>query len=355
MLRAAAALSALLLAAVAAPAAHACAPAPPEGFRVSIEAEQALIIWEPDKGVEHFIRAGRFVSDAPDFGFLVPTPSVPTLAETDEQLFWRVGAQTRPDRIVRKKYEPGCIALSLFMAAGGGAMDGAMTGAAPPAVEVLHQQEVGGYDASVLRADDPELLKAWLEEHGYATRPALTEWLATYVEQAWIITAFKVAKSEDGGPKATTSAVRMSFETDRPFYPYREPTDMRGPDAPTSRQLVVDFLGPARVDAAIGDGSTAFPGEVTFARDRGERLTPVMEAAGLWPTEQVRWMTRFEDPSAPRPGVDELYFTTASDQGEIAPPPYTDYETVTIFLEPIAGLIGVPLVGLVWWRRRSKG
>lgn len=100
---------------------------------------------------------------------------------------------------------------------------------ASPVVRVLDEQRVAGFDAVVLSADDPAALALWLKDRGFAQGPALTEWLAPYVSKRWILTAFKDRERKPAPGAETrvigTSAVRMTFKTDRPFYPYREPRD----------------------------------------------------------------------------------------------------------------------------------
>ena len=77
-------LFAALLAAVPSPA---CAPAPMRGEYVEITNESALIIWDAESKTEHFIRRAAFQSTSTDFGFLVPTPTQPELAEADDSVF----------------------------------------------------------------------------------------------------------------------------------------------------------------------------------------------------------------------------------------------------------------------------
>jgi len=80
-----------VLAAIGAPAdARACAPAAAEGARVDIVAEEAVIVWDPVKKREHFIRRADFRTDAAGFGFLVPTPAKPELAEASNAVFDRL-------------------------------------------------------------------------------------------------------------------------------------------------------------------------------------------------------------------------------------------------------------------------
>src|SRR5437016_3719837 len=67
-----------------APAVRACAPAPPPGVRVEIADESAIIVWDAAAKTQHFIRRASFATAAHDFGFLVPTPAQPTLAEASD-------------------------------------------------------------------------------------------------------------------------------------------------------------------------------------------------------------------------------------------------------------------------------
>src|SRR5262249_54021939 len=108
--------------------------------------------------------------------------------------------------------------------------------------EVLEHTEVGGLEAVVLRFhrgknDDPaagaQELAEWLKKRGYEFAPTLAQWLKPYVANDWVMTAFRIAKHMpvSTGPAPARNAiqemqgkpVRMSFKTDRPFYPYREP------------------------------------------------------------------------------------------------------------------------------------
>ena len=54
---------------------------------VAINEESALIVWDAEHKIEHFIRKATFQTTASHFGFLVPTPSRPELAEVKEALF----------------------------------------------------------------------------------------------------------------------------------------------------------------------------------------------------------------------------------------------------------------------------
>src|SRR5262245_43635352 len=236
---------------------QACAPAPRPGQSVRIAEESAIIIWDEKTRTQHFIRRATFDTDAFDFGFLVPTPTEPALAEVDNSAFNDLEYLIRP-QVIEKAEVTGVDFTPLL-----GVFWLSLSKGVPPtsAVHVLSAQRVAGYDAVVLEADNAAELNRWLGKHGYASSPSLTEWLAPYVAGRWKITAFKIAK-DASYREVGTSAVRMSFQTDRPFFPYREPADQR--DAKESRAgdrlLRVFLLSSSRMDGTIGENaSSAWP------------------------------------------------------------------------------------------------
>lgn len=237
--------------------AEACAPAPPPGVEVRVAEESAIIVWDAGTHREDFIRRASFRTTGRDFGFLVPTPEKPELSEAPADLFDRVDAATRPEIVVTHGIdgvEPTLLCGFMFLLRGPSSAPA--TAVAP--VRVLDERRVADYDAVVLEADSAAALADWLKLHGYADRPALASWLAPYVAQRWKIAAFKIA-FDGGAPVVTTAAVRMSFTTPRPFFPYREPADQREspkanvPVAETERLLRVFFIGTARVEGTLGD------------------------------------------------------------------------------------------------------
>ncbi|MGH9753181.1 MAG: DUF2330 domain-containing protein [Blastocatellia bacterium] len=155
-------------------------------------------------------------------------------------------------------------------------------------------------------------MNRWLDKHGYASSSSLTEWLAPYVAARWKITAFKIAK-DAGYREVGTSAVRMSFTTDRPFFPYREPADQREAKEAHAgdRLLRIFLLSETRMEGTLGaNASSVWPGRTVWA-DRiyeGDHrmFNSLVPRDGL--SEPKTWLTVFEDKSSPRPGTDEVYF-----------------------------------------------
>jgi hypothetical protein len=84
----------------------ACAPVPPRGGRVDIADESAIIIWDSASHTQHFIRRANFQTTVKEFGFLVPTPSRPTLAEAPDSAFDNLAKVTAPRIVAEVRYEP---------------------------------------------------------------------------------------------------------------------------------------------------------------------------------------------------------------------------------------------------------
>lgn len=338
-----------LLLALLPPPARACAPAPPLGVEVQIADEDAVIVWDPAARTEHFIRRASFHTAATsNFGFLVPTPSQPALAEIPDRLVSDLEERIRPPIIqVRERaILPGlsCMYLQYLLL-----IRGENSGMAPAPVRVLREQRVAGYDAVVLEADNPRALAEWLAKNGYDRRPALAEWLAPYVAARWKITAFKIVHR--GTPAAEhrlgTGLVRMTFTTDRPFFPYREPRDQRE-GATGDRLLRVFLVAPARMEGKLGEQGHPWPGKVLYAAP-----TDLPAVAGVAATRG--WLTAFEDRGA-RQGDGEVFFSEAASQQEVRPKPVqwpvTDAVIVPLDLIALVGYIVYVVTRALRRRRR---
>ena len=238
------------------PKAPACAAAPRRGEFIDVNSEEAIILYDAKTKTEHFIRRANFRTEAKDFGFLVPTPTKPELGETNSSIFVTLHSATAPRqvesgnvrRIVMKRNEPQAAARA---------------GGAPGGPEILGKGQSAGYAYVILRADDVDGLKKWLQDNQYDSRPELIEWLKWYVDNKWIITAFKVLQEPNSRNDRWAKSIRMSFSTDKPFYPYREPEDMRT-KAGGQRSLRVFYLGDSRVAGQLG-GDGNWPGRTAWA------------------------------------------------------------------------------------------
>lgn len=285
------------------------------GDDVDIAEESAIIIWDEAAKTQHFIRRASFRTSAKDFGFLVPTPTVPELAEADDQAFDLLERITAP-RVVMQRI-PATAKSELPMKA-----------PAAAAVTVLATAKVAGYDAVVLEATDANALNTWLKEHDYASTPELVEWFKPYLERKWKISAFKIDRDAQRGNSAESGTVRMSFRTDAPFFPYREPAAKGKGQNLDPRMLRVYLLSTSRVEGVLGD-SGAWPGRAVWSDGIGEpdrsRLfelakLPANVAAG------ALWLTEFQDGSSPRPGRDDVFFRTSAEQAVLHKPDRIEHE-----------------------------
>jgi hypothetical protein len=326
--------------------ASACAPVMGAGGHVAIAGESAIIIWDEKTRTEHFIRRASFETQVPYFGFLVPTPAQPTLAEAPDEVFATLEDWSKPEVVTKAVRRPRTSGWGLSR----GLSEGAPKMAPAGAVEVLQTQHVGGYKADILKASDAKALKEWLDQHGYVTRPDLEKWLEPYVKGGWIITAFQIAKTDKKKAGLSTQAVRMSFKTDRPFYPYAEPGDQRAAGGfRPGRLLRIFVVAPARMEGRLDHPTTAWPGRAawanTLADDRREKLAARLGGSTPVSMPEKPWMTVFEDSSSPRPGVADLFFSAAAEQSPLARPPIINYVYTDEAASPVVWWGGVLVLG----------
>jgi hypothetical protein len=310
-----------------------------------VNADQTVIIlWDAATKTEHFIRRASFKSDADDFGFLVPTPAQPVLSESGDAAFPLLQKLTEPEKqkVRRPSGGMGC----------GCAASKAPGLAAPQAVRVLEEKVVAGFKAVVLEASSANALVNWLKDNGYAFSPAVEAWAKPYIESGWKITALKVAKSEDDKDKKSVaaSALRMSFKTDRPLFPYREPDPKGSAEALDAKRrlLRIYFLAEARYQGELTK-ETPWTGRVAWAgklsaeeRKRTLELLRLPETTG--PAEW--WLTEFEDDWPYRVAPADVYFSRAADQGTVKRPPIVEYISSSwptdVMVYALAAVVVVP-------------
>ena len=296
------------------------------GPSISIAEESAIIVWDPAKKVQHFIRRAAFDTKSPDFGFLVPTPTVPKLplVEVEDGIFRAMDSWLVPKTVekTRTSFAP---LLCMFGCMTATKSDMRTGKADKDSVRVLHEQKVGGFETAVLEADNTEDLGNWLKKNGYSSDPELQSWLVPYIGAKWKITAFKISKDPNTGGLATTKAVRMSFATERPFFPYREPEgkptkEEEKKGGHESRRLRVLFVSDKRMEGKLGDQS--WHAAVKWSDQLNEiQRRQIATDSGVPEAEipAAAWLTSFDDSASPRPGKEEVYFDPAKDQTPIRP------------------------------------
>lgn len=304
------------------PATLACIPLYDKIATVGVQSERALIVWDPATKVEHFVREANFLTTDPDFGFLVPTPALPTIAPSSSGLLYEFALVAAPKMRIEKKKSVH-FSSKLFLPVHTRAVDvaaatKAATAGAPNPVDVVSQQKIGNYDVSVLKASDAPALAKWLKVHHYPVNEQAAEWLKVYVQKSWYLTAFKVASNQTKRTAVSLPVVDISFKTDQPFYPYREPSSkIKG-----SRTLDVYLVSNARMAGTLGK-TQPWVGPVTYAKPLDNpyltTLSDHLHMAGHKLTDQA-WLTAFHDTSSPRIGTDDVFFQLSSDQTPVTPP-----------------------------------
>ena len=344
--------------------AHACATVQASPSPVTVTSEQALIVWNAATHTEHFVRGAQFAGGDEGMGFIVPTPSRPTLAEVHANPFPALEHAAEPrTRIVDDlKVRPGCSA-QMFLLSRGAAPSHEVPPAqvaAASAVNVLEELRVGPYDAAILSADDPNALAEWLGAHGFSPRTALRDWLQPYTDRHWILTAFRLAPSGARGNN-TLPAVDMAFTTDGPFYPYREPYEPVRTTPLMPRSLFVYVIAESGYEAGRGDAfarwnvdlplSASMDGEPDGTRV-GAGLAAVRGLGFALPSNP--WLTIFHDTSSPREADADLFFRPRASHAAIRPPARIEHVTRNVVVPLDCVLVPVAAIGLALEARRRR-
>lgn len=336
--------------------ADACCPAPPSGQPAVNTNQTVAIVWDAATKTQHFVRRATWKSDAADFGFIVPSPTQPELAESGDAAFPMLAKITEPEHVKQPRPSAGCGACGGLSRSKSAAPEAV----AAASVTVLEQKTVAGFDAVVLEASSPTALGTWLKDHGYASSPDIEAWAKPYVEQGWKLTAMKVAKGGADAGTATAkdvaaAALRMSFKTERPLFPYREPEGMTKAAAASgqSRLLRIYFVGDARYEGTLTK-ETAWTGRAVWAN----KLTPsdrdkLRADLGIGAATGETWLTELEDYWPYKVAPADLYFEKSTSQATLKRPPIIEY-TKNEREEDVA-LAGVMvLVAAPFLRRRRR-
>ena len=231
---------------------YACAIAYGE-HPVTLVDEKAIIIWNAEQKREHFIRQASFDSEAEHFGFIVPVPSHPEVAVADVAAFELLEGLVpiEPDLADSEETE-------------GSDEDG---------VDVIEQYVVGDYEVTILTATDGESMLTWLEDNEYDSRPAMEEWLDHYATMDWFFAALKFIREPDS-TEPKTEALRISFDTEEPFYPYKMPTDTW--PSGHRRPMALYFIATAKTTAQYQDNGEDWEADVLWSgrlpKETQERL-----------------------------------------------------------------------------------
>ena len=174
----------------------------------AVGAEVSMLTW--DGSTETIDMELLLSGSASDAAWIMPVPPGTAVSLGDRSVFPKLVTATLPR--VEKQYT--------FWPTFGLGGNGAVSGAQRPGGLTVTTSEVGPFTVSTLSGTDPEAVNAWLSEHGYPTKPALTTTFADYLAQGWSIDAVKLT-SPGGTLAGTLDPLRMTFTTSAPVYPIR--------------------------------------------------------------------------------------------------------------------------------------
>jgi len=167
-----------------------------------------FVRFDADAGTITMIPNIRVAGDSPSFSLVVPTPGLPTLEPVDRALWTEASALSAP---VRRQSGSGCGGEVLVPAP-----DGVLTDA-EDGVIVVSRQIVGGFEATILTADDADALVDWLAANDFAITPEQAAVFAPYVTRAWVFTAMKLAPGNSMPPQGwdtNVDPVAFTFESE---------------------------------------------------------------------------------------------------------------------------------------------
>jgi hypothetical protein len=220
-------------------------------------------------------------------------------------------------------------------------------------IEILEEKRVAGFDAVVLKAGTTQALVNWLAENEYVYSDAVAAWAQPYVERGWPFTALKIAPGDEAKADRETAALRISFHTDTPLFPYREPDSSKASEelGVTDRLLRIYFISDEAYQGRFENGEP-WSGKRVWSGDISEHRSNLLQSLKVPETQggpEKWWLTEIEDqwPYASAPG--DVVFSPSRDEKPLqrvaARPPH----------DPLPLLAMACAIGLFLRRRIRNG
>jgi len=305
------------------------------GTTSSVEREVALLTH--DGATESITMQLSMDSTAEDLGLLVPTPTPATVALGDDRTFDDLSAAARPRRLEDfHLFGPPVLFDSNNESSSGASAPGA------GAVTALSTVDLGPLEATTLRADDPDALGAWLDEHHYQIRDGLQAQLDPYIDEGWTFVAVRLTQ-EGRALQGELPPIVMSFASGSLVYPMRMSRAASGAESVRTYVLGEHRVQRDDATAAAGSPQVIFAGTVDTADVTSTDLRATLATAPyLTVVDQY-----FAEPSEGI--VSDFTFSAAPTDDEVIPTYTVDTYGIPI---DVAGLVVlvilVPMV--LWWR-----
>lgn len=204
-----------------------------KGIDINEPTQKAVICF--DSGHEHLLLQVKYQGPLEEFGWLIPTPSLPNVEKGTMEPFYELSQLTQ-----RHFGTPGAGqtrgTLGIAAAMGG-----------EERVKVIEVKTVGAYEVAVLSAEDSGSLERWLKAHDYSFPEGKAALVEEYTRRGWYFVAAKIELNKglgfksvsSTGPKDPKSATKarervqsklsigelhpllISFDTPKPVFPLK--------------------------------------------------------------------------------------------------------------------------------------
>ena len=221
----------------------------PPNYWMDETGQRAAIVYE--NKTETLVISTAFQGNAKDFGWLVPTPSMPTISKGSQELFTNLQHLTQYT-------EPQPLGLQIDNVGGLAPKDTGVT--------IVNQQQVDYYDVTTLTATDKDALQKWLTDNKYNLPDASSYLLNEYIANKWYFVAMRVNTDSlstgitDQLRSGQATPVVLSFQTDNLVYPLKISSALKA----TPGTTITDDLGQTRtlVSGKYGKALSLATGEM---------------------------------------------------------------------------------------------
>jgi hypothetical protein len=178
-------------------------------------AQRAILLFDPAAGREDLILQAEYEGNTDNLAWIVPVPSLPTLATADAELFVECANLTK---LVVRNRGLGC---------GSGAKT---TGAPDNQIDIYDNRLVGIYQTLTLGATDASMLADSLNAWGYlheGNRPSVEAALRFYINKSWFFVAMRTDSASVAGTSPDAyrvgglDPIHLTFSTTQAVYPMR--------------------------------------------------------------------------------------------------------------------------------------
>lgn len=284
---------------------------------ISVVEEKSLIFWDSPNRTQHFIREVSFQNKGQSFGFIVPVPSVPEVTDINNELIDFLNNEIEKKRPIKTRYHfPSMPRMPSF------GEEGVMHSAAvndmmDNEIKVVATFELNDYDVNVIQGSSSEGIIKWLSDNSLDYSKILGEYLNSYIKKSWYFVVFKFKKNESK-LNSKSKFVRISFKTEKPFYPY----DEAGQRSYSDRELKLYFVSnaPYAPDFTLENEISSPEGweKVPLFSDW---INPGQDIKKLIGAEKA-WLVQWKDITSTRPSRDLVFVRT--DEKVIVPEPRFD-------------------------------